>query len=96
MLTYFLCLFQGGGSESDPDVGQLRDPSGEVHRSVCESGQLPPLHRIHPQRQEEGRDPGRDDQGTHTHSHIPTEEEEVNCVWWDDFRSYHGNRGAVK
>lgn len=59
-------MVQRGGSEGHPDVGQPRDPPGEVHRRVRESGQLPPLHRLHPQRQEEGRDHGGDEAGTST------------------------------
>lgn len=56
-------LFQGGGRQGHPDAGRVRGPTREVHRSVRESGQLPPLHRLHPQRPQEGGDPGGDEEG---------------------------------
>lgn len=56
-------MLQRSSAESHPDAGQLRGAPWEVHRRVRESGQLPPLHRLHPQRQEEGRDHRGDEEG---------------------------------
>ncbi len=54
-----------GSPTSYPAPGQLRNPPWEVHRGMCESGQLSPFYRLHPERQEKGGDPRRDDEGQH-------------------------------
>lgn len=66
---FFLCgsemmhIVQGGGAEGHPAVEQLQGPAREVHRRVCESGQLPPLHWLYSQREEEGGGHGGDEEG---------------------------------